>query len=282
MYLELLVDHHTSIHSLLKQLSAFTSASMLAANAEFVIGPRPLNCKPATPVNGLYSPLDPSDPIHADMLSDMKSGQLHAYLEDDKLTSALTGLYRASRLSLEENGANTLYLAIGMLRWFEDSQSQRPRYAPLLLMPVEIVRRVGSSYIIRSRDEDTVLNITLVEMLRQFYGINIGGLDTLPEDNSGHDVQRILGTVQRFISSQPRWQVENTVVLGIFSFNKFVLWNDLHSNINTFMANPLVSSFVTGINLDAGTFACPFRTKFQTKFCTSVHKTGKTHTGTRS
>ena len=25
-----------------------------------------------------------------------------------------------------------------------------------------------------------------------------------------------------------------------------------------------------------------FRTKFQTKFCTSVHKTGKTHTGTRS
>lgn len=34
MYLELLVDHHTSIHSLLKQLSAFTSASMLAANAE--------------------------------------------------------------------------------------------------------------------------------------------------------------------------------------------------------------------------------------------------------
>ncbi len=242
---------NTRITSKTLQLLAVDIAlleDMLAANAEFVIGPRPLNCKPATPVNGLYSPLDQSDPIHADMLSDMKSGQLHAYLEDDKLTSALTGLYRASRLSLEENGANTLYLAIGMLRWFEDSQSQRPRYAPLLLMPVEIVRRVGSSYIIRSRDEDTVLNITLVEMLRQFYGINIGGLDTLPEDNSGHDVQRILGTVQRFISSQPRWQVENTVVLGIFSFNKFVLWNDLHSNINTFMANPLVSSFVTGIN----------------------------------
>ena len=34
MYLELLVDHHTSIHSLLKHLSAFTSASILAANAE--------------------------------------------------------------------------------------------------------------------------------------------------------------------------------------------------------------------------------------------------------
>ena len=34
MYLELLTDHHTSIYALLKQLSGFSSASMLTANAE--------------------------------------------------------------------------------------------------------------------------------------------------------------------------------------------------------------------------------------------------------
>ena len=44
---------------------------------------------------------------------------------------------------MEENGANTLYIAMGLLRWYENPKSTKARYAPILLLPVEIVSSVA-------------------------------------------------------------------------------------------------------------------------------------------
>ena len=64
----------------------------------------------------------------------------------------------------------------------------KPRFAPILLLPVDIVRRGGSSgYIIRTRDEEIILNITLVELLKQQFSVNLSGLNPLPKDDSGVD-----------------------------------------------------------------------------------------------
>ena len=55
-------------------------------------------------------------------------------------------------------------------------KSVKPRFAPILLLPVDIVRRGGSSgYIIRTRDEEIILNITLVELLKQQFSVNLSG-----------------------------------------------------------------------------------------------------------
>ena len=62
--------------------------------------------------------------------------RLRTYLTEQDLKKSLTYLYRSSRIALEENGANTLYLALGLLRWYETEHSERPRYAPILLLPV--------------------------------------------------------------------------------------------------------------------------------------------------
>ena len=40
----------------------------------------------------------------------------------------------------------------GLMRWYENEKSVRPRYAPLLLMPVDLIRRSGNNYIVRRRD----------------------------------------------------------------------------------------------------------------------------------
>ncbi|TAM95522.1 MAG: DUF4011 domain-containing protein, partial [Chitinophagaceae bacterium] len=148
---------------------------------------------------------------------------------------------------MEENGANTLYLAIGLLRWYETPSSERPRFAPLLLVPVEIIQKsVKKGFIIRSREEDTVLNITLLEKLRQDFDLALSCLDPLPRDESGVDVKLIFNIIRQTIMSMPRWDVEEQIFLGTFSFNKFIMWNDIHSNADKLKAHPIVAGLTNG------------------------------------
>ena len=174
----------------------------------------------------------------------IKSNKIASYLTETELQSALTYVYRTARTSLEENGANSLFLALGMLRWFETAKSEQPRYAPILLLPVDIIRRSGNKYVIRKRDEDIILNITLVELLKQNFKINLDILKDLPKDESGVDVKKIFTYFRRAIMEQKKWNVLEESMLGLFSFNKFVMWNDIHSNAELMAENTIIASLI--------------------------------------
>lgn len=196
---------------------------------------------------GLYQSVPDSDPITELIKSELTQKRLRAYLSENDLAKALTHLYRSSRTAMEENGANTLYLALGLLKWYETPASERPRYAPILLLPVEIVRKsAAKGYIIRSREEDAMMNITLLEMLRQNFNISIAGLDPLPTDDSGVNVKLIYSIIRNSIKNQRKWDVEEQAILGIFSFNKFIMWNDIHNNSHKLIKNEIVSSLMNG------------------------------------
>lgn len=219
----------------------------LADGQEFQILERPQDWDNPLMSAGIYQTLHASDPIIDLVKSELKQRRLRAYLTDEALRRSLTYLYRSSRLALEENGANTLYLALGLLKWLETPNSTRPRFAPILLLPIEIVRKsAAKGYVIRSRDEETMLNITLLEMLRQYFGIQIGGLDPLPHDESGVDVSRIFNTIRRAIMTQKGWDVEEQAIIGNFSFNKFIMWNDIHNNADKLSRNKIVASLMSG------------------------------------
>ena len=170
--------------------------------------------------------------------------KIASYLTDTELQNALKYIYRTTRTSLEENGANSLFLALGMLKWYETSKSEQPRYAPILLLPVDIVRKSGNNYIIRKRDEEIILNITLVELLKQSFKINLDALKELPKDESGVDVKLIFTFVRRAIMGQKKWNVIEESMLGLFSFNKFVMWNDIHANADKLKENVIVASLI--------------------------------------
>jgi len=174
----------------------------------------------------------------------IRNHKIASYLTESELETALTYVYRTARTSLEENGANSLFLALGMLKWYESAKSEQPRYAPILLLPVDIIRRSGKNYIIRKRDEDTILNITLVELLKQSFNINLDVLKVLPTDDSGLDVKLIFTYFRRAIIEQKNWNVLEESMLGLFSFNKFVMWNDIHSNADKLHENTVVASLM--------------------------------------
>ena len=173
----------------------------------------------------------------------MGQKQLIAYLNDTELEPALKNIFRTSRTAMEENGTGSLFLAFGMLKWFEKNKTDKARYAPLLLVPVNLVRKGGSlGYVIRYRQEETILNTTLTEFLKQNYGINLDFLMPLPVDAEGADTEQILAKIAQAVSVIEGWEVKKEAVIGLFSFNKFVMWNDIHSNSDKLRENAVVNS----------------------------------------
>ena len=157
----------------------------------------------------------------------------------------LKGIYRAVRTNLEESGVNTLFLTLGTLQWNERAGG-RQYAAPVLLVPVEIVPMKKGAYAIRERDEEVMLNITLMEMLKQQFDIDVEGVNPLPKDAHGIDVSLVLHLVREAVKEQTEWEVVEDSVLGIFSFSKFVMWNDIHSHGAAVMESPIISSLVEG------------------------------------
>ncbi len=221
---------------------------ILSGGEEFKVMPRPAEFKSDNDdFDDVNVSLKPGSQSETLIINEIDNKRLHSLYSESENEAALKQLYRDSKQSLEENGANTLYLAIGLLRWYETDKAETPRYAPILLLPIEIVRRsIASGYIIRGRDEDVIANITLAEMLRQNFGVSLGLPDPLPTDDSGVDVPMILAIVRKAIMNMSRWDVEEKVVIGNFSFNKFVMWNDIHSHADLLAKNKMVDSLING------------------------------------
>jgi hypothetical protein len=219
----------------------------LSADEEFQLLSKPGDWDNPLRMAGVYQSVNQTDPIIDLVRNELSQKRLRAYLSENDLIQGLSNLYRSARLSLEENGANTLYLCLGLLKWYETRASEQPRFAPILLLPVEITRKSAlKGFVLRSREEEAVLNITLLEMLRQDFKINISGLDPLPKDESGVDLKSVFNIFRQVIKVQDRWDVEEQAIIGIFSFNKFIMWNDIHNNAEKLIQNKIVSSLISG------------------------------------
>lgn len=217
----------------------------LQAGENYQILPSPAKSKIEPGETGLYDSSLWKENLEELVISELRNKKLHSYLTESELQNSLKFVYRTSRTAIEENGANSLFLVLGILKWYESPKSVKPRFAPILLLPVDIVRRGGSSgYIIRTRDEEIILNITLVELLKQQFSVNLSGLNPLPKDDSGVDVKKIFATIRTCIRNMKGWDVVEESMLGLFSFNKFVMWNDIHTNADKLKKNAIIASLM--------------------------------------
>ncbi|MGO4107902.1 DUF3320 domain-containing protein [Paenibacillus sp. YAF4_2] len=195
----------------------------------------------------LYQSINNDHPLSQLLREEFNRKRLRVELDGVELERRMVHLYRSAKVSLEENGANTLYLALGLLKWYETPVSELPRYAPIALIPVDIIRKSSrQGYVIRARDEEPQMNITLLEMLKQDYGIGIDGLDPLPRDEKGIALKQVFHVFRHALIQVPRWDVEETANLGLFSFGQFVMWNDIRTHADKLAQNKIVASLMEG------------------------------------
>ena len=164
----------------------------------------------------------------------------------DETKRRLTTLFRCAKSDLEESGVNTLFLAIGFLHWKVAPKDEKQYRAPLLLMPVRLVRKGVSDYRLARFDEDTVVNATLLELLRSQYRVTVPDVDPPPLDAHGVDVPKVLESFRAAVKDLPGWEVVRELALGQFSFGKFVMWKDLSGRLNALRQHPLVDHLVRG------------------------------------
>lgn len=179
---------------------------------------------------------------------DKKLQTLHFH---KSLDGKLNALSTKASLIMGEKGVNTLYAAFSFLEWYESKNSNVELLSPLILLPLAIekdFKRGEQVYTIQASG-DPVINETLRVKL-QLDGIELPQID---EDND-FNLEDYLESVKDVIAAHKRWKIHRYLTLGLFSFHKIAMYEDLNpengSEGNKPHENALVSSLLAGRKRD--------------------------------
>lgn len=157
----------------------------------------------------------------------LKRGQILIYNSACKPIQALKNISKKGRTAIDETGVNILYLAFGFINWTEDDNSQYVMKAPILLVPVSIENDSAlEPFRIKISDDEIIVNPTFAYKLKSEFNID------LPEFEDEEDVEGYFSKVERLIS-KIKWTVSRDCKLGIFSFLKINMYQDLKANAET-------------------------------------------------
>lgn len=151
--------------------------------------------------------------------------RLQTKLSPEALQKRLLDVWYDARTLEEEQGVNILYLALGLLKWFEDDKSDIERFAPLVLLPVRLERSSAADrFHLVSRLEPPSPNLSLQAKMDGEFGLKIDDFG----DEDDVDIAGYLAGIAETVSGKSRWEVRpDAMVLGFFSFSKFLMYRDL-------------------------------------------------------
>lgn len=148
----------------------------------------------------------------------------------------LNNLRSKARLSLEEQGTNILYLSFGFIEWKEDKgTSAQWIKSPLVLVPTVLtLAALNSPYSLSKHEDDIIVNPTLEYYLKTEYGIELPNFD-VDKDT----LENYFKSLEE-IADQRGWRIVKEVSLGLLSFLKISMYNDLIRNEERIKRNPVI------------------------------------------
>lgn len=220
-----------------------TLEDLLSTGQPLKLLPRPDLMDGADPrERAIYEAREREDVRRNHALDALRRREVFVNVADAELESRLVELFRGARNGLQEGGANTLYLALGFLTWTRDDRLGQRYRAPLVLVPVSLHRKSArSGFTLTLHEDEPRFNPTLIEMLRQDFQLNLGVAEgELPRDEAGLDVDAIWKSIAHAIKDIKGWEVNEDVVLSLFSFAKYLMWKDLAERTDQLRENPVV------------------------------------------
>ena len=155
---------------------------------------------------------------HADL-------RLQTRLTSEGLQKRLFDIWYDAQTLEEEQGVNILYLALGLLRWYDADNSDIVRHAPLVLLPVRLERSSAAErFKLKWRDEPPSPNLTLQAKMKAEFALTVKDFP----DEDDVDLADYCARVAETVKAKSRWEVlPDAMVLGFFSFSKFLMYRDL-------------------------------------------------------
>ncbi|MGN6424290.1 MAG: DUF3320 domain-containing protein [Asticcacaulis sp.] len=176
----------------------------------------------------------------------LERDELPSPLDAKALEARLIDLYRQARSDLAESGTNTLFLAVGFLRWKKSATDVKTYRAPLLLIPVKLERKSASSrFTLVYHEDEPRFNATLLQFLERDFDLKLPQFaGDLPEDDHGIDVPRVLGLMRQAVREIPGMEVVDETALSTFSFAKYLMWKDLTDRTDALRGNRVVRHLI--------------------------------------
>lgn len=172
----------------------------------------------------------------------LKPGELLTPLNDADLNRVLYNLRQKSQTALQEQGVNVLFVAFGFLEWKESRNSEQRIRSPLILAPVSLSRdNIIKPYEISLLDEEIVLNPTLVHKMSADFGIILPQL-LLEDDVNSLSLLGIFEQIKQAVGDQEDWAIVPDVYLGLFSFTKLAMYDELERYSDRIAAHPIIAA----------------------------------------
>lgn len=156
----------------------------------------------------------------------------------------LKNLRWRSILDYRERGVRIFHAAFGTLNWI-DLDTKESVQSPLILVPLELTKdsiRQPYTIAVPPVEDEAVLNPALLVKLKNDYKID---LPPLPEDWENLSLADYFNLVNNAVA-ELNWKTEPSVDLGLFSFQKLVIYKDLEANADLVIQNPIIRA-ITGI-----------------------------------
>ena len=164
-----------------------------------------------------------------------------------ELERKLKSLQSRSLLDYMERGVRILYAAFGTLNWV-DVETKESVQSPLILVPLELSRdtiRQPYNIAVPPVEDEAVLNPALQAKLKNDYKIE---LPQLPEEWEEQKLADYFNLVNQAVAEMG-WKTETSIDLGLFSFQKLVIYKDLESNSALVTQHPIIKA-IAGIKDD--------------------------------
>ena len=176
-------------------------------------------------INGVEPSFELPKPLSGKALAKHTDGELQTLLLPDELQGRMAGVRDQARTALQDLGVNLLHLAVGFLEWFESPTSDKALIAPLLLYPAELDRKpiAGTGqyrYTLRG-EQDPIINITLKQRLANDFNLIV------PEFEENDAPESYMERMAQVIKVLPRWRIRRFATIGLFSFSRLAMYNDL-------------------------------------------------------
>jgi len=222
----------------------------LAGGGAFEVLPAPEGFEASQKDDGGFLPALHGTELEELVIDFCREGRLHSFLEGPQTDARLSRLMRLGTAAAEDRLRPTLYLAAGLLRWYEDESSDTPRLAPLVLIPAQLTRAAGEEvYRLRLSRGKPILNRMLLQLLRTRFGAQIKSPSLSRMEGGLPAFQTIFTAFRQATIERPGWTVKEQLYLGLFDPVPPMLWDDLKARLPAISGSPVAQSLVSGRSL---------------------------------
>ena len=181
-----------------------------------------------------------------------RTRKLQTLLLPDNLEARLESIQDLARLSKQEMGLSTLFIAFGFLEWYQADDSEKACFAPLLLLPVNLDEKIVGGrkcFSVSASTEAPEINISLAQYLEEKHGRVLPPFDD--DEQVAFTIEAYFESVRNAVSGLKRWNVRRFLTLGHFAFGRLAMFQDLEASL--WPAHPisheLVGSVLRGVEL---------------------------------